>query len=139
MYVVETTWQGKRHSHSWLTCVSQSMLVAQEQCARIQEPNASHRTYEVSEKAFPVFFVVRERDYECMSRLQVQELLASVIPTESNDSVLFNVYIFTGEYLWGAEGRGNTERHFHVTGDSLSHYRSGEGSLWENIAHAPDA
>jgi hypothetical protein len=133
MFVVQTTWQRKRHSHSWLTCITPSRATAESRCRELADPAATHRLLEIPEEGFPVFFVSDPDGYRHVSRKQLQELLASSAISGEGEEVLFNVYCFSGEYLWGAEFEGGTEWHHHVTNESLAHFRSKEGTLFEVV------
>jgi hypothetical protein len=50
------------------------------------------------------------------------------------EEMLFNVYRFSGEYLWSTSGRDQTSLHMHVTSESLADYRRGEGELAEVLS-----
>lgn len=98
------------------------------------EPTATNRLFEIPEEAFPVFFVSAPDGYRNVSRVQLRDLLSSVsAPSGEADDVLFNVYCFSGEYLWGGETGGSTEWHHHVTSESLAHFRNKEGTLFEVV------
>lgn len=91
--------------------------------------------FEVPVTEFPVFFVSAPDGYRYVTRAQLDEILISASDTSvKDDEVLFNVYQFTSEYLWGVENGGG-ERHFHITKESLAYYRKRKGTLFEIVAN----
>jgi hypothetical protein len=127
MFVVETTWQGKKHAHSWLTCISRSREVALQQMAAITEPQATHQLFEIEQNSFPVFFVT---GFKHVSVEELKTKLAEVLPGDSDD-VLFNVYRFRDEYRWrDPDLRYQTEYHWHITPMSISMNSMREPETW---------
>jgi hypothetical protein len=133
MFIVETTWQGKRQSHSWLTCVSLSRQVAETYSDAQSDPKASHRLFEVEGLGFPVFFVGVPEGYRHLSLAALKSHLAAA-EVGMAEEMLFNVYRFSGEYLWSTPGRDQTALHMHVTSESLAHYRLGKGELAQALS-----
>ena len=136
MFIVETTWQGKRQPHSWLTCVSPSREAAEKHCANQSDPKASHRLFEVEDQDFPIFFISVPGGFRHLSRAGLESHLATAeagLPEE----MLFNVYRFSGEYLWSTPSSDQTAQHMHVTSEALAEYRSGRGELAEVLSPGP--
>jgi len=127
MFIVETTWQGKRQSHSWLTCVSPSRQVAEAYSGAQSDPKASQRLFEVEGLGFPIFFISAPEGYRHVSLAALKSHLAAA-EVGMPEEMLFNVYRFSGEYLWSTPGRDQTSLHMHVTSESLADYRRGRVS-----------
>jgi hypothetical protein len=121
MYVVESTFTGKnkRNRHSWLTCVTPSRQRALEQIDRLQQQSPEHRLVEVVGRSFPVYAVGGSLDY----RLVDADGLARKLLGHREgapDTILFNVYVFRGEYMWSVPGQDGTCQHFHVDNETLA-------------------
>lgn len=135
MFSIETTWQGKRNSHSWITCLSSSKEVAEAYAIAQVDPKATHRLFEISQNEFPVFFVGIQGGYRHVALHEIRELLATTLMGEPEE-ILFNIYRFSGEYRWSTQGYDQTANHIHVFNESLQQYREREGELAEVVGYA---
>src|SRR5690348_16140218 len=126
MYVVESTFTGKSGSnrHSWLTCVTSTRALADAQVSRLASQTVAQRIFDVPSLRFPVLFVGGSLDYQHTTAAQLRQMLHTH-QGGAAESILFNIYVFTGEYAWSVPEQDQSAQHHHVFSEDLAQYRAG--------------
>jgi hypothetical protein len=128
MFGVESIFQGKNPSnrHSWLTCITSSREIAELNLTRTSVRAVEQRLFEFNARAFPVHFVGGSLSYSFLPLAEVIAKLNSA-PIGKPGEVMFNVYKFSREYVWGVQENSS---HFHITNETVADFRAGRGELY---------
>lgn len=135
MFGIESIFQGKtqRSRHSWLTCITQSPERARDHLSNLPKGAIEQRLFEFDASGFPVYFVGGSLDYTFTAEAELIAKLSSA-PIGMPESILFNIYRFSEEYVWGEK---EFCTHYHIDNESLVEFRAGRGALYAAV-HGDD-